>query len=45
MVSDATAAAVRFNLASAGDDVLMIAGLPSGHAGGTNLLHVARIPD
>ncbi len=45
MVSDATAAAVQFNLASAGDDVLMIAGLPSGYAGWTNLLHVVRIPE
>lgn len=45
MVADASAAAVRYGLASPGDDVVVIAGFPSGHAGSTNLLHVVRILD
>lgn len=45
MVDDAAAAAVRFGLAGPGDDLVVIAGLPSGRAGSTNLLHVLRIPD
>ena len=44
MVSHATGAAVAHRLAAAGDTVLIIAGMPFGEAGSTNLLHVGRVP-
>jgi len=43
MVADASAAAVRYQLAAPGDDLVVIAGFPSGHPGSTNLLHVVRV--
>ncbi|MGJ7916697.1 pyruvate kinase [Massilia sp. LXY-6] len=45
MVEDGVAAALRLGLAGAGDDVVIVAGFPSGHVGSTNLLHVVRVPD
>ena len=45
MVVDAGRVAVQHGFAAPGDDVIVIAGLPSGHSGSTNLLHVARVPD
>ena len=44
MLSHATGAAVAHRLAAAGDTVLIIAGMPFGEAGSTNLLHVGRVP-
>lgn len=44
MVTHATAAALAHDVASAGDTVLIIAGIPFGEAGSTNLLHVGRVP-
>jgi pyruvate kinase len=44
MVEHAAAAAVRHQFAEPGDNVVVIAGLPFGRSGSTNLLHVARIP-
>jgi pyruvate kinase len=43
MVSAAAAAAVRHRVASVGDDVVVIAGFPTGQAGSTNFLHVVRV--
>ncbi|WBS00516.1 pyruvate kinase [Pseudoduganella sp. SL102] len=43
MIADAPAAAVQCGLATLGDDVVVIAGYPSGSAGKTNLLHVVRV--
>lgn len=43
MVADATEAAVRCKLAAPGDEVVVIAGFPSGQPGSTNLLHVVRV--
>jgi pyruvate kinase len=43
MIADAPAAAVKCGLAKVGDDVVVIAGYPSGSAGSTNLLHVVRV--
>ena len=40
----AAAAAQAHGFAQAGDAVIVIAGLPFGRSGSTNLLHVARIP-
>ncbi|TFW27749.1 pyruvate kinase [Massilia horti] len=44
MVADAAQAAVRCQLAAPGDEVVVIAGFPSGQPGSTNLLHVVRVP-
>ncbi len=44
MVEHAANSAVSHGFASPGDDVVIIAGLPFGRSGTTNLLHVARIP-
>ncbi|ENO84463.1 pyruvate kinase [Thauera linaloolentis] len=44
MVEHAATAAVSNAFARAGDVVVVIAGMPFGRSGGTNLLHVARIP-
>lgn len=43
MVNQATQVATRETFAEPGDNVVIIAGLPFGHSGTTNLLHVARI--
>lgn len=43
MVFDAGRVAVKHGFASDGDDVIVIAGFPSGLSGSTNLLHVLRI--
>ncbi|HEX6136461.1 MAG TPA: pyruvate kinase [Casimicrobiaceae bacterium] len=43
MIEVACAAALREGFAAPGDDVVVIAGLPFGRSGTTNLLHVARI--
>ncbi|MBS0369200.1 MAG: pyruvate kinase [Proteobacteria bacterium] len=44
MIEHATAAALREAVAQPGDTVVVIAGLPFGQQGSTNLLHVARVP-
>jgi len=44
MVEHASAAVVTHGFAHPGDDVVIIAGLPFGRSGSTNLLHVVRIP-
>ncbi|MBV6272763.1 pyruvate kinase [Alcaligenaceae bacterium CGII-47] len=44
MISQATDAAVQAQRAESGDTVIVIAGLPFGHSGSTNLLHVASVP-
>lgn len=45
MLTDAGRIAVAHGFAAPGDDVIVIAGRPSGRSGSTNLLHVIRIPD
>lgn len=45
MVLHATDIAERHKFANKGDTVVIIAGLPFGHSGSTNLLHVATIPE
>ncbi|MBP6490824.1 MAG: pyruvate kinase [Thauera sp.] len=44
MVEHAARAVQNLSFGSAGDAVVVIAGLPFGQRGSTNLLHVARIP-
>ncbi len=44
MVEHAAAAALKHAVAQAGDLVVVIAGLPFGRSGSTNLLHVAKVP-
>lgn len=44
MISQATDAAVQEHRAKSGDTVIVIAGLPFGRSGSTNLLHVATVP-
>ncbi|MDX9700407.1 MAG: pyruvate kinase [Rhodocyclaceae bacterium] len=44
MVSHAVHGVVAGDFARAGDDIVVIAGIPFGHSGTTNLLHVTRIP-
>jgi len=44
MIARATDAARQAGLASAGDTVIVVAGLPFGHSGSTNLLHIAQVP-
>lgn len=43
MVGHATRAAQRCGFAHTGDDLVVIAGLPFGHSGTTNLLHIIRV--
>jgi pyruvate kinase len=43
MVADGVAAARFHGLADVGDDVVVVAGFPSGRPGRTNLLHVVRV--
>jgi pyruvate kinase len=43
MIARATETALREGFARLGDDIVVVAGLPFGRAGTTNLLHVARI--
>jgi pyruvate kinase len=43
MVADGITAAQRCGLADVGDDVVVVAGFPSGRPGRTNLLHVVRV--
>lgn len=45
MVADGAAAALRHGLAGEDDQVIVVAGFPSGQAGATNLLHVVRVRD
>jgi pyruvate kinase len=45
MVEHAQTAAVTHEFAQAGDDIVVIAGLPFGRSGSTNLLHVVKIPE
>jgi len=45
MVGHACNAACDEGFAAPGDDVVVVAGIPFGHSGTTNLLHIARIAD
>jgi len=45
MIAHATAAARQAGVARPGDTVIVVAGLPFGQQGSTNLLHVARVPE
>ena len=45
MVDDACRAALREGFANAGDPVVIVAGLPFGRSGTTNMIRVARVPD
>ena len=45
MVDDACRAALREGFANAGDPVMIVAGLPFGRSGTTNMIRVARVPD
>jgi pyruvate kinase len=45
MIDRASRTARSEGFAAPGDDVVVVAGLPFGHSGTTNLLHVARIAD
>ena len=45
MVDDACRAALREGFADVGDQVVIVAGLPFGRAGTTNMIRVARIAD
>ncbi len=44
MIDRATAAARQAGLAETGDMLIVIAGLPFGRSGSTNLLHIAQVP-
>lgn len=44
MIDHATDVAISNDFASAGDTIVMIAGVPFGNSGKTNLLHVATVP-
>ncbi|KAB2966712.1 pyruvate kinase [Zoogloea sp.] len=44
MIEHATAATLKAGVAQPGDTVVVVAGLPFGQQGSTNLLHVARVP-
>lgn len=44
MIAHATAAARQAGVARPGDTVIVVAGLPFGQQGSTNLLHVAKVP-
>jgi len=43
MIDQAVGQAVARRLAAEGDQVLIIAGLPFGRSGSTNLLHIAKV--
>jgi pyruvate kinase len=43
MTEHAARAALTGGFAQAGDDILVMAGIPFGRSGTTNLLHVTRI--
>ena len=43
MVAKAKRMALRHNIAKAGDRVIVMAGVPFGTPGSTNVLHVVRI--
>ncbi|WP_312552899.1 pyruvate kinase alpha/beta domain-containing protein, partial [Massilia sp.] len=45
MVADGVRAAREHGLAKPNDDVVVVAGFPTGLTGSTNLLHVARVSD
>ncbi|MFV0282882.1 MAG: pyruvate kinase [Castellaniella sp.] len=45
MIDRATTAARQAGLAEPGDMLIVIAGLPFGRSGSTNLLHIAQVPD
>ncbi len=45
MIDRATAAARQAGLAEPGDMLIVIAGLPFGRSGSTNLLHIAQVPE
>jgi pyruvate kinase len=45
MIEGASNAARNAGFAQPGDNIVVVAGLPFGHSGTTNLLHVARIAD
>ena len=45
MIAHATDAARREQVAAPGDTVVVIAGIPFGQRGSTNLLHVVHLPD
>lgn len=44
MINRATDAARQAGLATTGDTIIVIAGLPFGRSGSTNLLHIAQVP-
>lgn len=44
MIDHAARAALDGGFARAGDQIIVIAGIPFGHSGTTNLLHIARVP-
>jgi len=44
MIARATEAVRQSGLAAPGDTIIVIAGLPFGHSGSTNLLHIAQVP-
>lgn len=44
MIDHAARAALDGGFAHAGDQIVVIAGIPFGHSGTTNLLHIARVP-
>jgi len=43
MIAKSKRMALRHNIAKAGDRVIVMAGVPFGTPGSTNVLHVARI--
>ncbi|MGB6008382.1 pyruvate kinase [Castellaniella sp.] len=45
MIRSATDAARKSGLAAVGDTLIVIAGLPFGRSGSTNLLHIAQVPE
>ena len=45
MAAQAVEAAVSLGFARPGEPVVVVAGVPFGHAGSTNLLRIAHAPD
>jgi pyruvate kinase len=45
MVDDACRVALKEGFADIGDQVVIVAGLPFGRSGTTNMIRIARIPD
>ena len=45
MVDDACAAAMREGFANIGEAVVIVAGMPFGRSGTTNLIRIATVPD